>query len=106
MLHTLIDILGYSKLAERWLPHEISEGQQWHSYAVAQALFDRYQREGDDFLGQIAAMDEQNLKRQSNGLKHAGSSRPKRVCPTQCTVKVMIIVAHDIGGTLLHLAVP
>ena len=113
MLHTLIDILDYSKLAVRWIPHEISEVQQWYHYAVAQTMLDRYQQEGDDFLGQIAVMDEtwarsyeQNLKRQSNGLTHAGSPRPKRVSPTQCTVKVMFIVACDIDGIILLHAVP
>lgn len=50
VLHILHDILGYRKIAARWIPHEISEIQQCHRYAVAQALFNRYQREGDDFL--------------------------------------------------------
>ena len=70
MLHSLHDILRYRKLAARWIPHEISEVQQWHRYAVAQALLDRYQREGNDFLERIVAIDEtwarsyeQNLKR-------------------------------------------
>ena len=52
------DIPGYRKLAARWIPHEISEVQQWHQFAVAQALLDRYQRAGDGFLGRIVAMDE------------------------------------------------
>ena len=56
VLHILHGILGYRKLAARWIPHEISEVQHWHRYAVAQALLDRrYQREGDEFLGQLAA---------------------------------------------------
>ena len=58
VLLILHDILGYRKLAARWIPHEISKVQQWHHFAVAQALLDRYQREGDDFLGRIVAMDE------------------------------------------------
>ena len=57
VLHILHDILGYRKLAVRWIPvpHEFSEVQQWHCYTVAQALLDR---EGDDFLGRIVAMSE------------------------------------------------
>ena len=77
VLHILHDILGYRKLVARWIPHEISEVLQWHSYAVAQALLDRYQREGDDFLRRIVAKDEiwahsykPNLKCQSNEWKH------------------------------------
>ncbi|KAJ4431735.1 hypothetical protein ANN_20337, partial [Periplaneta americana] len=77
------------------------------------ALLHRYQREGDDFLGRIVAMDETwtrsyepNLKRQSNEWKHPGSPRPKKVRPTQSAVKEMFIVAYDIDGVTLHHAVP
>ena len=82
-------------------------------YAVAQASLDRYQRERDDFLGGIAAMDEtsarsyeSNFKRQSNERKHPGSPRPKKVRPTRCTVNVMFIVAYGIDGVILYHTVP
>ena len=58
VLHILHDNLGYRKLAARWIPHEISEVQQWHRYVIAQALLDRYRREGDYFPGRNVAMDE------------------------------------------------
>ena len=103
VLHILHNILGYCKLAVCWIPHEISEMQQWHLYAVAQALLDQHQREVNDFLGQILAMDEiwacsyePILKCQSNEWKHPSSPCPKKVCPKQCAVKVMFIVAYDI----------
>ncbi|KAJ4431454.1 hypothetical protein ANN_20052 [Periplaneta americana] len=77
------------------------------------ALLHRYQRECDDFLGRIVAMDETwtrsyepNLKRQSNEWKHPGSPRPKKVRPTQSAVKEMFIVAYDINGVILNHAVP
>ena len=31
---TVLHILDYHKLAMRWIPHEISEVQQWHRYPV------------------------------------------------------------------------
>ena len=112
VLHILQDILGYCKLAAHWIPHEISKVQLRHRYAVAQALLDQYQREGDDFLGWIVAMDETwacsyepKLKFQSNEWKHPGSPHPKKVHPTQCAVKMMFIVAYDIDGIILHHAV-
>ena len=96
VIHIVHDILGYRKLSTLWIPNEISEVQQWHRYAVAQALLDRYQREGDDFHGRIVAMDETwarsyepHLIRQSNEWKHPGSPRRRKVRPTQCAVKVM-----------------
>ena len=113
MLHILHDIQGYRKLAARWIRHEIYEVQQWHRYADVQALLDRYKREGDDFPGQIVAMDETwarsyvpNLKRQSNEWKHPGSPGPKKVRPTQCAVKVMFTVVYDIDEVILQEAVP
>ena len=57
VLHILHDIVCYRKLAARSVPHEISKVQQWHRYTVAQALLDRYEREGDVFLGRIVVMD-------------------------------------------------
>ena len=50
VLHILHDILGYCKLAARWIPHEISKVQQWQCSAATQALLDWYQREEDYFL--------------------------------------------------------
>ena len=104
VFHILYDILCYRKLARRWIHHEISEVQQWHRYVATQTLLDRYQRE-DDFLGRIVAADitwacsyEPNLKRQSNEWNHPGTSRPKKVRPTQCAVNVMFIMAYDIDG--------
>ena len=113
VIHIVHDILCYRKLSTLWIPHEISEVQQWHRYADAQALLDRYQREGDDFHGRIVAMDETwarsyvpHLIRQSNEWKHPGSPRRRKVRPTQCAVKVMFIVTYDIDGVILHHALP
>ena len=113
VLHILHDIPGYRKLASCWIPHDISKVQPWHHYVVPQALLDRYQREGDYFLGRIVAMDETwtswyepNLKCQSNEWKHPDFPRLKKVCPIQCAVKVMFIDAYDIDGVILHHAAP
>ena len=91
----------------------IWEVQQWHCYAVAEALLDRNQRKGDDFLGWIVTMYktwacsyEPNLKCQSNEWKHPSSPHSNIVHPTQYAVKVMFIVAYDIDGVILHHAVP
>ncbi|PNF41423.1 hypothetical protein B7P43_G14125 [Cryptotermes secundus] len=113
VLHILHDILGYCKIAARWVPHTMSEVQQWQRCAIAQDLLDRYQREGDDFLGKIVTLDdnwahsyEPYLKRHSNEWKHPGSPHPKKVRPTQSNVKAMFIVAYDTDGVILHHTVP
>ncbi|PNF19253.1 Innexin inx3 [Cryptotermes secundus] len=47
VLHILHDILGYRKTAACWIPHTVSEVQQWQRYAIAQdLLLDQYQKEG------------------------------------------------------------
>ncbi|KAJ4426670.1 hypothetical protein ANN_26468 [Periplaneta americana] len=80
---------------------------QWHDglKRSGKALLHRYQREGNDFLGRIIAMDETwtrsyepILKHQSKECKHPGSSRTKKVRPTQSAVKEMFIVAYGIDG--------
>ncbi|PNF14671.1 hypothetical protein B7P43_G11402 [Cryptotermes secundus] len=90
VLHILHDILGYRKIPAHWVPHAMSEVQQWQRYAISQDLLDWYQREGDDFLRRIVTLDETwarsyepHLKRQSNEWKHPGSPCPKKVNPTQ-----------------------
>jgi len=100
VVHIMHDILGYRKIAAHWVPHTLSEVQQWQRYATAQDLLNRYQREDEDFLGRIDTLDETwarsyepHLKRQSNEWKHPGSHRPKTVRPTQSNVKAMFIVA-------------
>jgi len=100
VLHILHDILGYRKIAAHWVPHTLSKVQQWQRYATAQNLLNRYQREGDDFLGRIVTLNETwarsyepHLKRRSNEWKHPGSPRPETVRPKQGNVKAIFIVA-------------
>ena len=91
---------------------EISEVQQWHRYVVAQALLDRYQRVGEDFLDEtslwtkpgLAQMNQTWNVNQMNGSIQFFSS--KKSAPYTCVMKVMFIVVHDIDGVLLHNTVP
>ena len=107
LLHIVHDILGYHKLAVLWIPHEISEVQQWHRCTIAQTLLDRYQRDGSDFLERSIAIYEtwarsyeRNSKCQSNEWKHPGSPRSKKVHPTLCAAKVIFIVVYDIDEVI------
>jgi transposase len=42
------------------------------------------------------------MKRQSNEWKHPGHPHPNKLCPTQSSVKAMLIVTADIDGVILH----
>ena len=72
-----------------------------------------YQMKDDYFLGQIIAMDEiwarsyePNLKCLSNEWKHPGSPHPKKMRPTQCSVKLIFIAVYEIDGVILHHTIP
>ena len=83
--------------------------QQWHRYAVAQALLDRYKMEGNDFLGRIVAMDETCARSYEPSLKRELKNGfiPILLVQRNCTLhKVMFIVAYGIDGVILHHAVP
>ena len=112
VLHILHDILGYRKLAARWIPREISEVQQWHRYAVAQVLLDRYLSEDDDFLVRIVVTTKPWLVHTSQtwNANQVNGNIPDLLVQWKCAlhnvkVKVMFIVAYDIDGAMLHHAV-
>jgi hypothetical protein len=75
---------------------------------VATQLLDRYQREGEDFLKRIVAIDETwirdfepKLKSQSMQWKGKDSPRSLKYRRQQTKVKQMIIVAYDWYGILV-----
>jgi hypothetical protein len=83
--HILENKLHMRKIAARWVPHNLTEAQKWHRYAVAGLHLERYHNEGDAFLQSIFVIDEtwaraykSELKRQSNEWSHQGSPRPKK----------------------------
>ena len=102
--HILHDILDYRKLA-------VHLYTPWNFWGATMALhrprWTSTKGKVTTFLDKTGlAHTNQTLKRQSNEWKHLGSSRPKKVRPTQCAVKVMFIVAYAIDGVILHHTVP
>jgi hypothetical protein len=111
--HILKNKFHMRKAAARWVPHNLTEAQKWHRYAVAGLHLERYHNEGDTFLQRIVAIDETwtrayepELKRQSNEWRNQGSPRPKRVRCEPSRVKVTLIVAYDSEGVIISHAVP
>ncbi|KAJ4437343.1 hypothetical protein ANN_17482 [Periplaneta americana] len=56
--HILKKNLHMRKIAARWVPHNLTETQKWHRYAIAQLQLQRYHNEGNVFLQRIVAIDE------------------------------------------------
>ena len=81
----LTQTLQKRKIAAKWVPHQLSEGQKAVRKRVAEELLRRYEAECEQFLNRIVAIDETwirdfepQLKSQSSQWKHA-ASRPKNI---------------------------
>ncbi|GBM74918.1 hypothetical protein AVEN_67646-1 [Araneus ventricosus] len=91
-----------TKIASRWVPHDLTEMQKWLKYNAARNHFERYEREGEAFLRRIITLDETwaksyepQLKRQSNEWRHYASPRRSKVRLNPRNVKVMLILVYD-----------
>jgi len=100
-------ILQKRKVAEKWVPHQLSEEQKAACQRVAEELLRRYEPEGVQYLNRIVAIDETwkrdfepKLKSHSSQWKHATSPRPKKCHRQQSRVKPMRIMAYDKNGVI------
>ncbi|GFY54104.1 uncharacterized protein TNIN_90181 [Trichonephila inaurata madagascariensis] len=48
--------LHLRKIAERWVPHALTEAQRWLCYAICSEHFACWQQDGDQFLSRIIAI--------------------------------------------------
>ena len=78
------DILGFHKVAARWVPRHLTEERKHNRQHICSSLLERYNREGDNFLNRIITGDETwvhhyelETKRQSMQWKHTSSSSKK-----------------------------
>ena len=76
------DILGFHKVAARWVPRHLTEEHKRNRQHICSSLLERYNREGDNFLNRIITGDktwfhhyEPETKRQSMQWKHTSSSK-------------------------------
>ena len=88
VLHILHDIQGYHILAARWIPHEISEVQQWHRYAVTRDLMDQYQRKVMIFLDELSLWAEPGLANmnQTKNTNQMNGNIPVLLIQKKCTL--------------------
>ena len=52
------DILGFHKVAARWVPRHLTEEHKRNRQHICSSLLERYNREGDNFLNRIITGDE------------------------------------------------
>jgi len=102
------EMLKKTKICARWVPHCLTPEQRERRVAVATQLLDRFEREGEDFLKRIVAIDESwvrdfepELKSQTMQWKGKGSPRGVKYRRQQSKVKQMIILAYDWHGVLV-----
>jgi len=103
----LTQTLHKRKVAEKWVPHQLSEEQKAARKRVTEELLRHYEAEGEQFLNRIVAIDETwirysepQLISQSSQWKHATSPRPKKCHRQQSKVKPMRIMAYGKNGLI------
>ena len=79
----LHDVLGFHKVAARWVPRHLTEEHKRNRQHTCPSLLERYDREGDNFFNRIITGDEtwvhheRETKRQSMQWKHTSSPSSK-----------------------------
>lgn len=98
------NVLGYRKVAAKWVPRVISDEQKAHRVMACQQWKGRLQRE-PDFLDKVITCDESwfhhydpETKQESAQWKHPSSPRPKKAKVQASAGKVMHLVFFDKQG--------
>ncbi len=102
------DILGFCKLASRWVPRLLTEDHKKSRMGVALQFLQVYEREGSRLIGRIVTGDETWIhhstpvsKQQSMALCEPGEPVPKKVKMGHSANKIMATVFWDAEGVLL-----
>ena len=80
----LTDILGMSKVSERWVPRMLTDDQKRCRLDISKYLLSRYEDDPGDFIDRVVTQDETwvhhfdpESKMQSMRWKHPGSPIPR-----------------------------
>ena len=103
----LTERLQMRKIADRWVPHMLSESEKHQHVNIARKLLKRYGEDGDEMLQRIVAIDETwirsfepELKRQSSEWHTKNSPKPVKFRQSQNYAKMLMIFAYDFHGVL------
>lgn len=103
------DILGFHKVAARWVPRHLTEEHKRNRQHICSSLLERYNREGDNFLNRIITGDETwvhhyepETKRQSMQWKHTSSPSSKKFKSQPSAGKLLLTVFWDSQGPILE----
>ena len=110
-VHTIIrNLLGMRKVSARLVPHRLTSDQTKRRLEVAIAKLSRFNKEGENFLSRIVAIDkrsyEPKLQRQSTEWHTPSSPRPAKFPCVQSKLKMHMIFAYDIRCVLTTYNVP
>lgn len=105
---TIIQQLGYSKICARWVPRMLTDQNKETRKTIASELLQRFNLEGEEFLGKIVTGDETwvhffepESKRQSMEWHHRNSPTQKKFKTVRSAGKVMATVFWDAEGVIL-----
>ncbi len=101
-------ILGFRKLASRWVPRLLTEDHKKSRLGATLEIFQAYEREGSSLIGRIVTDDETwvhhstpESKQQSMAWCEPGEPAPKKAKAGQSANKIMATVFWDAEGILL-----
>jgi [histone H3]-lysine36 N-dimethyltransferase SETMAR len=100
--------LRFNKVCARWVPHHLTDDNKEMRLSICQDLFERYDKEGEQFLRRIITGDETWVhqfepenKQQSLQWRHVKSPPPRKFKAVPSMKKVMATVFWDASGVLL-----
>ena len=103
------EILGYRKVSARWAPRQLTEEHKRRRVEICQTLLNRYNNEGDEFLGQIVTGDKTRVyyyslksKRQSLEWKDRCYPKKKKFKSQLSAGKAMLTIFGDSKGCILE----
>ena len=97
------DILGFHKVAARWVPRHLTEEHKRNRQHIYSSLLERYNREGIITGDEIWVHHyEPETKRQSMQWKHTSSPSSKKFKSQPSAGKLMLMVFWDSQGPILE----
>jgi len=106
--HIVHDVLQFHKVSARWVPYQLAAGLKEQCVDVCQELLNRFEAEGEGFLGRIVTGDETwvhyhrlETKKASKEWCHTSSPKPKKFHTQPSAGNVMLTLFWDERDVIL-----
>ena len=107
------NVLQFHKVSASWVRRQRTAELNERRFDACRELLERFEAEGDGFLGRIVTGDEtwvhyhqSETKKASKEWRHTSSSKPKKFCTQPSAGKVMVTPLWDERGVILEHYMP